>query len=212
MSPSGAPPGPEPLPVPAPDSHCHLDLVVADPQDPQQVGAVVAAAAAVGVRPLITVGVDVPTSQWAVQAAQRHPGVYAAVAIHPNESHTADEAAWAEIERLAGEPRAVAVGETGLDYYRDTASAAQQRSSFRRHVRIAKATGLALVIHDRDAHDDVLAILEEEGAPTYTVFHCFSGDADFARRCLDRGYLLSFSGTVTFANAPYLREAAAITP
>jgi TatD DNase family protein len=207
MSPSGAPPPPpEPLAVPVADSHCHLDLMGGD------VPAALAAARSVGVLRVITVGVDVTTSAWCADTAAAHDGLYAAVAIHPNEAHTADEAAFARIEELAGRPEVVAVGETGLDYYRDSASPAAQQEAFRRHIAIAKATGRALVIHDRQAHDDVLAILAEQGAPERTVFHCFSGDASFARACAERGYFLSFAGTLTFANAAYLREAAAGAP
>ena len=200
------PPAPEPLAGPAIDTHCHLDLVGG------RIERVLAAAREVGVTRVVTVGVDVDSSRWCAQAAADHPDVYAAVAIHPNEAHRADDAAWAEIERLARRPGVVAVGETGLDYFRDSAPAAAQEESFRRHIEIAKAAAKALVIHDRQAHEDVLRILEEQGPPRATVFHCFSGDAAFARRCADRGYLLSFAGTLTFANAPYLREAAAVTP
>jgi TatD DNase family protein len=207
VSPSGeAPPAPDPLTGPVVDSHCHLDLVGGD------VAEVLAAARQAGVVRAVTVGIDVATSRWSADAARDHEGLYAAVAIHPNEAHRADEAAWAEIERLAGRAEVVAVGETGLDYYRTTAPRPAQQESFRRHIAIAKATGKALVIHDRDAHEEVLVVLDEEGAPEHTVFHCFSGDAGFARRCVDRGYVLSFAGTLTFTNAPYLREAAKVAP
>jgi TatD DNase family protein len=135
------------------------------------------------------------------------------VAIHPNEAPDADEAAWQAIAELATQPRVVALGETGLDHYRtDSAGWAAQETSFRRHIAIAKDTGKALVIHDRDAHEDVLRVLESEGAPERVVFHCFSGDADFAQRCADRGFVLSFAGNVTFKNAQNLRDAAAIVP
>lgn len=197
----------EPLPHPVPDSHCHLDLLKIPVQQ------AIDDANAVGVAPIVTIGIDVRTSQWAAATAQRHTGVYGAVAIHPNESYRADEAAFAEIERLAREHDKVrAVGETGLDYYRDATPPAVQQQSFRRHIAIAKATSRALVIHDREAHDDVLRILEEDGAPERVVFHCFSGDVTFARRCVERGYVLSFAGTLTFANAAGLREAAAAVP
>lgn len=201
------PPAPEPLPAPVVDSHCHLDLLE------QSVDDAVAAAAAVGVTRLVTVGVDVATSRWQAEVAATRPGVRAAVAVHPNEAHTADEAAWAEIERLAQLPQVRAVGETGLDYFRTGPEGhAQQQESFRRHIDIAKRTGTALVIHDRDAHDDVLRVLAEEGAPEHTVFHCFSGDAAMARICAERGYVMSFAGNVTFANAAGLREAAVVAP
>lgn len=218
-APPGPPaPAPPPLAVPVPDTHCHLDLVVTpeeplppDPAGPAVAGAVAAARAA-GVGPLITVGVDVASSRWSAAAARAHDGLYAAVAIHPNESQDLDAAALAEISRLARLPAVRAVGETGLDYYRDTATPTAQQAAFRAHIAIAKQVGKPLVIHDREAHEDVLAILAEEGPPDRVIFHCFSGDAAFARRCADRGYLLSFAGTLTFRSAGALREAAAAVP
>jgi TatD DNase family protein len=201
------PPPPEPLPRPALDSHCHLDLMDVPVAD------AIAAATAVGIERMITVGIDVETSRWQVATAEQHDSVYAAVAVHPNESPAAGEDDWAEIERLAAHPKVVAVGETGLDHYRtgDGGWRAQEES-FRRHIAIAKRSGKALVIHDRDAHDDVLRVLDAEGAPERVVFHCFSGDAAFARRCADRGYVMSFAGNITFKNADDLRAAAAVAP
>ena len=173
----------------------------------------VAAAQAVGIERMVTIGIDVPSSQWQVEAARAHEDVYATVAIHPNEAHTADESAWSAIAELARDASVVGVGETGLDHYRTPQDGwLQQEESFRRHIAIAKETGKALVIHDRDAHDDVLRVLDAEGAPERVVFHCFSGDADFARRCVDRGHVLSFAGNVTFKNAQDLRDAAAVAP
>jgi TatD DNase family protein len=137
------------------------------------------------------------------------------VAVHPNEAGagSATEAALAEIDRLARQPRVRAVGETGLDRYRTGEDGwAAQETSFRAHIDVAKRHGLALVVHDRDAHDEVLRVLADEGVPEHTVLHCFSGDAAFARACIERGYVLSFAGTLTFGNAGYLREAAALTP
>jgi len=137
------------------------------------------------------------------------------VALHPNEAGEgrATEEALAEIDRLAALPRVRAVGETGLDRYRTGPEGwPAQEASFRAHIRIAKDRGVALVIHDRDAHDEILRVLEDEGAPEHTVFHCFSGDAEFAKACVERGYVLSFAGTLTFGNAGYLREAAALAP
>lgn len=212
------PPSPEPLPAPALDSHTHLDIAVGGEgrlPDDAEVDAEIAAAAAVGVPRLVQVGVDVPSSRWSAQLAARHPNVLAAVAVHPNEAGAgaADEAALAEIDRLAAEPRVRAVGETGLDRYRTGPEGwAAQEASFRAHIQIAKRHGIALVIHDRDAHEEILRVLEDEGAPEHTVFHCFSGDASFATACVERGYVLSFAGTLTFGNAADLREAAAITP
>lgn len=212
------PPSPEPLPAPALDSHTHLDIAVGGedrtPTD-AEVDNEIAAAAAVGVTRLVQVGVDVASSQWSAALAERHPSVLAAVALHPNEAGdgAATPEALAEIDRLAALPRVRAVGETGLDRYRTGEDGwAAQEESFRAHIRIAKRHGIALVIHDRDAHAEVLRVLDDEGLPEHTVFHCFSGDAAFARQCLDRGAVLSFAGTLTFANAGYLREAAALAP
>jgi TatD DNase family protein len=212
------PPSPEPLPAPAVDSHTHIDIAVGgeerEPTD-AEVDEAVAAAVAVGVPRLVQVGVDVGSSRWSAELAGRHPNVLAAVAVHPNEAGAgaATDQALAEIDRLAGLPRVRAVGETGLDRYRTGEDGwVAQEAAFRAHIAIAKERGVALVIHDRDAHDEVLRVLADEGAPEHTVLHCFSGDAGFARRCIDRGYVLSFAGTLTFANAGTLREAAALTP
>ncbi|RBY94238.1 AraC family transcriptional regulator [Blastococcus sp. TBT05-19] len=218
------PPSPEPLPAPVLDSHTHLDIVLGErPADGEHgewasddaVDAEIAAAAAVNVTRLVQVGVDVASSRWSAALAARHAGVLAAVAVHPNEAGAggADDDALAEIDRLAALPRVRAVGETGLDRFRTGEEGwAAQEASFRAHIRIAKEHGIALVIHDRDAHDEILRVLEDEGAPEHTVFHCFSGDAVFAKACVERGYVLSFAGTMTFGNAAYLREAAALTP
>jgi TatD DNase family protein len=212
VPPSGAPPPPEPLPAPALDSHCHLDLIDAP------AGEVLAAARAAGVPRVVTVGVDLPSSVWSAQCAAEHEGVLAAVAIHPNETAAAASSAaerdsvLAEIAALAALPQVRAIGETGLDYYRDHASPAIQRDWFRAHIEIAKQSGKALVIHDRDAHEDVLRILAEDGPPETVVFHCFSGDAAMAKHCAEAGYVMSFAGNVTFTNAPSLREAAAVAP
>jgi TatD DNase family protein len=219
-----APPSPEPLPGPALDSHTHLDIVLGERPagdehgewaSDDDVDAEIAAAIAVNVPRLVQVGVDVASSRWSAALAERHPNVLAAVAIHPNEAGAgkATDDALAEIDRLAALPRVRAVGETGLDRYRTGPEGwSAQEASFRAHIRIAKDRGVALVIHDRDAHEEILAVLDDEGAPEHTVFHCFSGDAAFARRCVERGHVLSFAGTVTFGNAGYLREAAALTP
>jgi TatD DNase family protein len=212
------PPSPDPLPSPAVDSHTHLDIAVGgEDRQPSaaEVDEAVAAAVAVGVPRLVQVGVDVASSQWSAELAARRPEVLAAVALHPNEAGAgaATDEALAEIDRLAALPRVRAVGETGLDRYRTGPEGwAAQEAAFRAHIDIAKRHGIALVIHDRDAHDEVLRVLEDEGAPEHTVLHCFSGDAGFARQCVERGYVLSFAGTLTFGNAGYLREAAALTP
>ena len=208
-----APPAPAPAPLPAPafDAHTHLDML------PGPVEAVLAAARAAGIARVVTVGCDVDSSRWAAARAAEYCDVYAAVAIHPNETARAQarhgrEYALAEIAALAELPHVRAVGETGLDYYRDHAAHALQREWFAAHIEIAKAAGKALMIHDRDAHDDVLGILAQEGAPDHVVFHCFSGDAEMAKRCADAGYVMSFAGNVTFPNAAQLREAASVAP
>jgi TatD DNase family protein len=202
-----APPAPEPLSVAAVDAHCHLDLMDVP------VAQAVADAKAVGIQRLVTIGIDVPSSEWSVATAAAHDDVFATVAIHPNEAHTADEPAWTRIAELAADPGVVGVGETGLDHFRTGEDGwRRQEESFRRHIDIAKRSGKALVIHDRDAHDDVLRVLDSEGAPDRVVFHCFSGDAAFARKCAEHGYVMSFAGNVTFKNADELRAAAALAP
>ena len=208
-----APPAPAPAPLPAPafDAHTHLDML------PGPVEAVLAAARTAGIARVVTVGCDVDSSRWAAARAAEYADVYAAVAIHPNETARAQarhgrESALAEIAALCELPQVRAVGETGLDYYRDHSAPALQREWFAAHIEIAKAAGKALMIHDRDAHDDVLDILAQQGAPEHVVFHCFSGDAEMAKRCADAGYVMSFAGNVTFPNAGQLREAAAVAP
>ena len=201
------PPAPDPLPAPALDSHCHLDIMGGDPAE------ILAAGRAVGIERVVTVGIDVPSSQWCADIAAKHDGIHATVAIHPNEAPRTAADSFDEIARLATLPHVRAVGETGLDHYRTPQEHWHvQEESFRRHIAIAKQTNKTLVIHDRDAHDDVLRVLAEEGAPEHTVFHCFSGDADVARRCADNGYVMSFAGNVTFKNAHDLREAACAAP
>jgi TatD DNase family protein len=209
------PPSPEPLPHPVVDNHCHLDMGRGD--DPAvPVPEALAAAAAVGVRRIVQIGCDLRGARWAVDAAATYPSLVAGVALHPNEAPrvaSLDEAL-AEIEALAGaHDRVRAVGETGLDYFRTGEEGrAVQEESFRRHIDIAKRLDKTLVIHDRDAHDDVLRVLDSEGVPERWVMHCFSGDAAFARACLSRGAYLSFAGTVTFKNASGLRDALAVAP
>lgn len=202
-----APPAPDPLITSSLDAHCHLDLMEVPVED------AMAAAKSVGIERVVQIGVDVDSSRWGVEVAAGRDDVWAAVAIHPNESVTAAEAEWQAIDEMAGHPKVVAVGETGLDHYRtgDDGWTAQE-TSFRRHIEIAKRHGKALIIHDREAHQDVLRVLDAEGAPQLVVFHCFSGDADFARQCVERGHVLSFAGNVTFKNADDLRSAVAVTP
>ncbi len=172
-----------------------------------------AAARSVGVTRVITVGDSVAASRWCVEAAHSHPDVYAAVAVHPTEVNGLDDAGYAELAELAADPSVVAIGETGLDYYWDTVEPAVQAHHFRRHIDLAHAAGKPLMIHDRDAHDDVLRIVAEQGAPAAgVIFHAFSGDAAMAASCVELGYTLSFPGVVTFTNAPALRTALEAVP
>ncbi|MCW2822928.1 MAG: ycfH [Marmoricola sp.] len=209
---------PEPLPHPVVDNHCHLDITRGE-EAALPVDEALALAASVGVTRIVQVGCDLPGARWAVEAAQAHPQVVAGVALHPNEAPRLAaegrlEEALAEVERLVdSSARVRAVGETGLDYFRTGPEGKQaQHDSFRAHIEMAKRLDRTLVIHDRDAHADVVRLLDEVGAPDRWVMHCFSGDAVFARECLDRGAHLSFAGTVTFRNADPLREALRITP
>jgi TatD DNase family protein len=203
--------------VPVADSHCHLDI--ADPpEDWLSVDDALAASAAVGVPRIVQIGCDLPGARWAVHTATRYDEIVAGVALHPNEAPLLARAgkldtALAEIDDLAADPVVRAVGETGLDYYRTGRDGrADQEASFRAHIELAKRHGKALVIHDRDAHDDVLRVLEDAGPPDRVVFHCFSGDRTMAEHCAARGWWLSFAGTVTFKNAAGLRDALAVTP
>ncbi|QWF23324.1 TatD family hydrolase [Nocardioides sp. LMS-CY] len=208
-------PAPEPLPHPVVDNHCHLDIARGD-EPALPVAEALAAAAAAGVPRIVQIGCDLPGARWAVEAAATYDALVAGVALHPNEAPRLPslDDAMAEIEALAAaHDRVRAVGETGLDFFRTGEEGrAVQEESFRRHIDLAKRLDKTLVIHDRDAHDDVLRVLDSEGAPDRWVMHCFSGDADFARACLSRGAHLSFAGTVTFKNAAPLRDALAVTP
>ncbi|MGW4083448.1 TatD family hydrolase [Streptomyces sp. NPDC004822] len=223
-----APPAPEPLRVPVADSHTHLDMQSGSVED------ALAKAASVGVTTVVQVGCDVRGSRWAAETAAAYDAVHATVALHPNEAPrivhgdpdgwsrqgareaggtAALDEALAEIDRLAALPHVKGVGETGLDHFRTGPEGVRaQETSFRAHIEIAKRHGKTLVIHDRDAHDDVLRILKEEGAPERTVFHCYSGDAEMARVCARAGYYMSFAGNVTFKNAQNLRDAVAVAP
>ncbi|GAB3254669.1 TatD family hydrolase [Alteromonas gracilis] len=210
------PPAPEALPHPVVDNHCHLDVT----RDGERVdpSAAIAAAAAVGVTRIVQIGCDLPGAKWAVEAAREHPALVAGVALHPNEAPRLDaegrlDEALEQIAALAADPVVRAVGETGLDHFRtgEEGRAAQVRS-FVAHIELAKELGKTLVIHDRDAHTEILDVLDEHGAPERWVMHCFSGDAAFAEACLERGAHLSFAGTVTFKNAAPLRDALRVTP
>lgn len=207
------PPAPEPLPVPVMDNHTHLDFP--DGKAPVGIKAALDAAAAVGVQGAVQVGCDLESSRFTVQAVDQDSRLLGAVALHPNDAPRYAEKgeleeALAEIESLAAHPRVRAIGETGLDFFRTHGDGlAHQKYSFRRHIDIAKRLDLTLQIHDRDAHNEVVQVLAEEGAPDRVVFHCFSGDEELARICNREGWYMSFAGTLTFKNAANLRAALA---
>ncbi|MFT3899267.1 MAG: TatD family hydrolase [Gordonia sp. (in: high G+C Gram-positive bacteria)] len=208
------PPDPQPLPGLV-DAHTHL--AACGGRDAESVAAICDHAAAVGVEQVVTVADDMVDARWAVAAAEWDRRVYAAVALHPMHAGDLDEAAKAELERLAAHERVVAIGETGLDYYwpsrsADCASPEVQAEAFAWHIDLAKRTGKPLMIHNREADRDLLDILAAEGSPETVIMHCFSGDEAIARECVDRGYLLSFSGTVSFTNAAELQRAALVVP
>ncbi|MFE3053462.1 TatD family hydrolase [Nocardia sp. NPDC059239] len=209
-----APEPPEPL-SPLIDAHTHIDACGAT--DPESVAALVERARAAGVRELVTVADDLEAARFAVRAAHWDDRVHAAVALHPTRANHLDDAAKAELEQLAADPRVVAVGETGLDYYwpgklDGCAEIEDQVEGFRWHIDLAKRLGKPLMIHNREADHDLLAVLLDEGAPETVIFHCFSSDANMATACVEEGYVLSFSGTVSFKNAHELREAAKLVP
>jgi TatD DNase family protein len=209
-------PMPEPLPVAVVDAHAHIEIITNTAPDSQEVRQVIDEAASVGVDRIVQVGYSAEQSQWCADLAELYPGkVLAAVALHPNEAPVVKDLQrdLAVIEKLAYLPRVRAIGETGLDYFRTPPELrGVQQDSFRWHIDLAKKTKKALVIHDRDSHEDVLSLLLEVGAPEKTVFHCFSGDVEMAKTCIERGYILSFAGTMTFKNAPALREALKLVP
>ena len=212
----------KPGPIPAPlnsktvDSHAHLELIHNSEPDSPLIKQTLDEAAAVGIDRVVQVGYSAEQSIWSVKCAEAFVGrVLAAVALHPNEAPVVDdlEKDLKVIEELASNPRVRAIGETGLDFFRTAEDLQEkQKYSFRRHIKIAKDHNKALVIHDRDAHRAVLDLLIEEGAPANTIFHCYSGDAAMAKECISNKYVLSFAGTVTFKNAPELREAVALVP
>ena len=211
-------PGPLPaaLNVKTVDSHAHLELIHNSEPDSPKIKEILDEAAAVGIDRVVQVGYSAEQSIWSVKCAEAFVGrVLAAVALHPNEAPVVDdlEKDLKVIEELASHPRVRAIGETGLDFFRTAEDLQEkQKYSFRRHIKIAKDHNKALVIHDRDAHRAVLDLLIEEGAPANTIFHCYSGDAAMAKECISNKYILSFAGTVTFKNAPELREAVALVP
>ena len=208
-------PLPQPLNVNCVDAHAHIEIITNSAPDAPEVGKVLADAKSVGIDRIVQVGYSAEQSEWGVKLAEHWPNVLAAVALHPNEAPVVEdlEADLLKIEKLSTHPRVRAIGETGLDFFRtEPALQERQKYSFRRHIELAKKVSKALVIHDRDAHRAVLDLLIEEGAPEKTIFHCYSGDAEMARECIENGYILSFAGTLTFKNAPALREAVKLVP
>ncbi|MGH7326209.1 MAG: TatD family hydrolase [Candidatus Rokuibacteriota bacterium] len=191
------------------DTHAHLHF----PEFASDLAEVLARARAAGVRRLLTIGTDVETSRAAIALARREPDVWATVGIHPHDAAAGDEAALDEVARLAAEPRVVAIGEIGLDFFRNLSPPAAQERVFRRLLELARRLGKPVVIHCREAHADVLRIIEEDGAGSIRgIMHCFSGDADIARRCLELGLLISLAGPVTYPNARALPEVARLVP
>ena len=208
-------PLPEPLNVKCVDAHAHIEIITNSAPDAPEIGKVLADAKSVGIDRIVQVGYSAEQSEWGVKLAEHWPNILAAVALHPNEAPVVEdlEADLSKIEELATHPKVRAIGETGLDFFRtEPALQERQKYSFRRHIDLAKRVNKALVIHDRDAHRAVLDLLVEEGAPEKTIFHCYSGDAEMARECIEKGYILSFAGTLTFKNAPALREAVKLVP
>jgi TatD DNase family protein len=185
------------------DSHCHVPYDGVDPD-------VIADARAAGVARLITVGTDAAQSQAALEVARAHDEVWATVGLHPHDAIQGVDSLSYLLADL--DPRIVAIGECGLDYHYDHSPRETQREVFAEQVALARSLGLALIVHTREAWDDTFAILSSERTPQRTIIHCFSGGPDEARRALDMGAWLSFSGIVTFKTAPEVREAAALCP
>jgi TatD DNase family protein len=183
------------------DSHCHLEMI-GDSR------AAVAEARAAGVGQIVTIGIDLPSSRTAVELAGAEPGVYATIGLHPHEARLLDGAYLAELEALAGRPRVVAVGECGLDFYRDLSPRDAQRRAFSAQIELARRTGLPLVVHVREAGDEAMAQLAAEAGDLTVIMHCFSLPR-YVDECNQRGYYASFAGNVTYKNAADLREAAA---
>lgn len=211
------PPLPEPLEVATYDNHTHFDIAFGDEalSTEQQLDK----AGSVGIKGVVQVGVTLATSKWSADLAAKDFRVLAAVAIHPNEAPSFEtlpklNEAIAEIAELAKQPRVRAIGETGLDFYRTEGddSLALQQHSFEEHIRIAKENDLALMIHDRDAHEEVVATLKRVGAPARVVFHCYSGDVDLAQICIDNGWYMSFAGNITIKRNEHLRNSLALAP
>jgi TatD DNase family protein len=216
---SAFPAAPEPLEVAIYDNHCHLDFVFDEDLGAMPWNENLDIAQSVGIKGVVQVGVTLESSKWCAELATKDPRVLAAVALHPNEAPlyenlAALNAAIVEIETLAAQPRVRAIGETGLDFFRTEgeSSIALQQHSFEEHIRIAKEKNIALMIHDRDAHDEVVATLKRVGAPEKVVFHCYSGETDLAQICIDNGWYMSFAGNITIKRNQHLRDSLAMAP
>jgi TatD DNase family protein len=190
------------------DTHCHLF----DERFTDDVEEVIERALAAGVRYMVVPGVDAATSRQAIALAERYPEVYAAVGIHPESLKDLPESEFDEIEELAKHPKVVAIGEIGLDYYWDVAPREVQQDVFRRQIDLARRTGLPIVIHNRDATEDTVRIIEQDSAGVVGVMHCFTGSWETAQRCLKKGFYISYGGPVTFKNAENVRKAATQIP
>lgn len=213
------PPLPEPLEVAIYDNHTHLEFQFVDELEPLSVGEHLDKAQSVGIKSVVQVGVTLESSKWSAGLAERESRVLAAVAIHPNEAplyetHAALDSAVAEIAQLATQPRVRAIGETGLDYFRTEGekSIELQRRSFEQHIEIAKQNDIALMIHDRDAHADVVETLKRVGSPDRVVFHCYSGDVELAEICAENGWYMSFAGNITIKRNQHLRDSLQFAP
>ncbi|HEX6231258.1 MAG TPA: TatD family hydrolase [Actinomycetota bacterium] len=187
------------------DSHCHLFLVERDPAE------VLEEARAAGVATVICPGIDPDSSRRSVELAESFRGVFATAGMHPHDASRLDARAGAEIEELLSNPLVVAVGECGLDFYRMRSPREDQERVLRAHVSLAREVGLPLVVHVRDAWPEILRLLDE-GSAERVVLHCFTGDAEIARACAERGWFLSFAGNITYPKNAHLREAAASIP
>ena len=216
---SAFPAAPEPLEVAIYDNHCHLDFVFDEDLGAMPWNENLDIAQSVGIKGVVQVGVTLESSKWCAELATKDARVLAAVALHPNEAPlyenlAALNAAIAEIEALAAQPRVRAIGETGLDFFRTEGanSISLQQHSFEQHIRIAKENNIALMIHDRDAHDEVVATLKRVGSPEKVVFHCYSGETDLAKICIDNGWYMSFAGNITIKRNQHLRDSLAMAP
>lgn len=213
------PPLPEPLEVEIYDNHTHLEFQFVDELQPLAISDHLDKANQVGIKAVVQVGVTLESSKWSAGLAESEPRVLAAVAIHPNEAPLYGDInslndAIGEIADLAKMPRVRAIGETGLDFFRTEGddSIALQQHSFEEHIRIAKENNIALMIHDRDAHDEVVQTLKRVGAPDRVVFHCYSGDVDLAEICAENGWFMSFAGNITIKRNQHLRDSLKLAP